>query len=105
MFGRYFHSGRLAEAAGDFPETARAANPMTMRAYDLGIVAKATFKARMDRAKADRGHIIGLVHNVVSSGASGGAINIADFAEIVDYAHTIGMPIRTLGEVRAAAVA
>lgn len=106
VFGRYFEAGRLAEAGpGGYVETARAANPMTMRAYEIGVLGKATIKTAMDQAKAGRGHVNVLAHKIVSGTPGAGETSIADFMEVIDYAGTIGMPIRTLGEVRAAAIA
>lgn len=105
IIGKYYPTGRLAEAAGDMPETARPANPMRLRCYDLASFTDTVLKARMDRAKTDRGHMIMLVHQVVASAPSAGQTDMTKFQSVIDYAHTIGMPIRTLGEVRSAAAA
>lgn len=95
---RYFASGRLAFATS--AETARPANQFSYRAVAVNAAATAsTITALMDQAKLSKGWLNLVLHDVVTSGATGLQANRATIQTIVDYAHTIGMPIRTVGEV------
>ncbi|UTT68791.1 polysaccharide deacetylase family protein [Arthrobacter sp. DNA4] len=60
----------------------------------------ATFQGYIDFAKAHGRHLTLMVHQIVVSGASGPTnVNKADLAAILDYANSVGMPIRTIGQV------
>ncbi|WP_324644136.1 polysaccharide deacetylase family protein [Pseudarthrobacter sp. LT1] len=60
----------------------------------------ATYKSYIDFAKAHGRHLTLMVHQIVASGASGGTnVNKADLVAILDYAASLGMPIRTIGQV------
>jgi peptidoglycan/xylan/chitin deacetylase (PgdA/CDA1 family) len=98
---RYYESARLAE--GGFHVNARPVNPYALRCYDAGTLTQAVIKTEMDRAKASKGWLILMYHQIVAAGATGNQATTAEFQEIVDYAHTLGMPIRTQGEVIKAA--
>jgi hypothetical protein len=59
-----------------------------------------TFRGYIDFAKAHGRHLTLMVHQIVPSGASGGTnVNKADLEAILDYANSVGMPIRTIGQV------
>ena len=60
----------------------------------------ATFQSYIDYAKAHGRHLTLMVHQILASGASGPTnVNVADFQAIIDYAVSVGMPIRTIGQV------
>lgn len=95
---RFFSWGRHTN--GNFNPLV-ADQPMRARSITLNSDSSTSvFTAHIDTAKAKKKWLIFNCHQVVASGASGSTnINLADLQTIVDYCHTVGVPIRTVGDV------
>lgn len=98
----YFDSGRLATGRLN---NVRLEAPYRVQTLNVGVTGLATTKALIDAAVASRTFLSIYWHNIVDSGASGGAMTVANFQEIVDYVRASGIAVATYGEVVASSAA
>lgn len=98
---RYYDSARLAFA--NFPGGVRPEDQYRIRAVNGGSQ-QASLNGFVDQAKAGKGWLNVVFHDIVASGATGNNITTANFQAFVDYCIAQGVPIRTQGEVMAKAV-
>jgi peptidoglycan/xylan/chitin deacetylase (PgdA/CDA1 family) len=81
-------------------ETLPASDPHKLRIKLVdATVTSAAIAAEIDTAYANNFHLILVFHDIVASGATGGATNKATLQAIVDYAATKGIPVKTTAEV------
>jgi peptidoglycan/xylan/chitin deacetylase (PgdA/CDA1 family) len=66
--------------------------------FDASAIPVATIKARMDIANANGLWFVPIFHGVTDAASSGGSISVTDLTEIVDYAASLGMAVRTVSD-------
>jgi peptidoglycan/xylan/chitin deacetylase (PgdA/CDA1 family) len=99
-FAPYFKTGRLVY--NQMPETVPPADTMKLRTYwaTNSTTTIAALKANLDTAKRTKSAAICVFHDLIDSGTrTASQWYTADFQELVTYAGSIGMPIRTVPEV------
>jgi peptidoglycan/xylan/chitin deacetylase (PgdA/CDA1 family) len=100
---RYFRTHRtVMTTIGSYPR--RSAPPVLPHrlpslCWDTASTSVANFQTEIDNAAATNTWLVLCFHTIVASGATGGAINRADFATIVDYVNTSGCAVKTMQEV------
>jgi len=75
-------------------------NPYKLRVLLVSMpVTVATVKAAMDQAKLNKEWIILVFHKITSTPVANDDYDTTQFTDIVDYADTIGIPVKTVAEM------
>lgn len=98
---KYYSSARLAKATR--PQTPRPGNPWAIQCMDGQASSLATLQSAVDAAKTGKGWLCIYYHSFAANKSGTAIANIDDFNSLVDYIAAQGVPVRTQGEVIAAA--
>lgn len=97
---RFFTAGRTIFQWGEtLPPPRR--SKIRCNAYITSGVATATLTALIDRAYTNKEWLVFTFHDLVAVVSASTDYSIANFATVVDYLATKGIPVRTVGEVLA----
>jgi peptidoglycan/xylan/chitin deacetylase (PgdA/CDA1 family) len=95
---RYFSAARTIAASPYQPLPA--VNPHRLRAKTVAnTTATALLTGMIDTAYAGGSWLILVFHNIAAVASEATDYATADFTTVVDYAATVGIPVRTIGEV------
>ncbi len=95
---RYFSAARTIAASPYQPLPA--VNPHRLRAKTVAnTTATALLTGMIDSAVAGGSWLILVFHNIAAVASEATDYATADFTTVVDYAATVGIPVRTIGEV------
>ena len=95
---KYFSTARsLSPHLMGTPHT----DPLGLLCYAFGTTGQtvAQIEAAVDKAYTAGKWLMLCFHDITAAASSGGTISATDFATIVDYVHTKGMPVKTVSEV------